>query len=301
MGATTPRPGQALAGIGFLVAATACFAVLDTTVKVVGAVVSVLLAVWFRYAFHAVAVTAIMLPIRGRSLVRTKHPRYQLLRGALLLSVSLMSFIAVQYMPVGEFTAIVMVTPLAVTLLAALFLSERVPPLRWLLVAGGFAGALMVVRPGAGLVGWAALIPLTMVFLYAWFQILTAKMARTEDPMTMHFYTGWVGALVASLLLPMVWQAVPDGRTLAQLCLIGLMGTVGHFLLILAFQRAPASTISPFLYTQIGFAMLCGWVVYGHVPGTLELAGMGMIVLCGATASVLTAREQRLPVDPPEA
>jgi drug/metabolite transporter (DMT)-like permease len=195
----------------------------------------------------------------------------------------------------------VMVTPLAVTLLAALFLRERVRPLRWLLVTGGFAGALLVVRPGGGLIGWAALLPLVMVFAYAWFQILTAKMARTEDPMTMHFYTGWVGALVASLVLPAVWQAVPDARTLAQLCLIGLMGTVGHFLLILAFQRAPASTLSPYLYTQIAFAMFCGWVVYDHVPGGLELAGITLIVLCGATASWITAREQRLPIQPPEA
>ena len=140
-----------------------------------------------------------------------------------------------------------------------------------------------------------------MVFAYAWFQVLTAKMARTEDPMTMHFYTGWAGALVASLVLPLVWQAVPDARTLAQLCLIGLMGTVGHFLLILAFQRAPASTLTPYLYTQIAFAMLCGWLVFGHVPGALELAGIALIVLCGATASWLTAREQRLPVEPPEA
>lgn len=296
-----PRPGQALAGIGFLIAATACFAVLDTTVKVVGAVISVLVAVWFRYLFQALAVTAIVLPLRGRALLRTEHPRFQALRGALLLSVSLMSFVALQYMPVGEFTALVMVTPLAVTLLAALFLRERVSLLRWLLVLGGFAGALMVVRPGAGLVGWAALFPLTMVFAYAWFQILTARLARTEDPMTMHFYTGWVGAVIASLVLPLVWQAMPDARTLAQLCLIGLMGTVGHFLLILAFQRAPASTLSPYLYTQIGFAMFCGWVVYGHVPGGLELAGIGLIVLCGITASWITAREQRLPIAPPEA
>src|SRR5690606_18876670 len=214
------------------IAATACFAVLDTTVKVVGAVVSVLLAVWFRYVFHAVAVTAIMLPLRGRALLRTDHPRFQVLRGALLLSVSALSFLAVQYMPVGEVTAIIMGPPLAVTLLAALFLGERVRPLRWALVSGGFAGALMVVRPGGGLVGWAALLPLVMVFAYAWFQILTAKMARTEDAITMHFYTGWVGALVASLVLPLVWQAIPDTRTLLLLCLIGLLGTVGHFLLI---------------------------------------------------------------------
>lgn len=303
MGAPSSPRGNAHAmlGIVFLVSATACFAVLDTAVKYVGAFVSVLVAVWFRYTFQAVAVTAVMLPMRGRSLLRTAHPRFQMLRGALLLLVSVLSFISVQYMPVGEFTAIVMITPLVVTLLAALLLKERVSALRWVLVTGGFVGALLVVQPGGDVIGWASLLPLLMVFTYAWFQILTSQMARTEDPMTMHFYTGWVGALLASVALPLAWQALPDARTFALLCLVGLMGTVGHFLLILAFARTRASTLTPYLYAQIGFAMFCGWLVFDHVPGRLELAGIAMIVLCGASASWLTARDQRLPVDQPEA
>ena len=294
-------PAQAALGILFLILATAFFAVLDTTVKVVGTVVPVLMAVWFRYAFQAVVVTAVMWPLRGRSLLRTGHPRFQLLRGALLLMVSALSVLSVQYMPVGEFTAIVMITPLVVTLLAALFLRERVAGWRWGLVAGGFAGALLVIQPGGDVIGWASLLPLVLVLTYAWFQILTSKMTRTEDPFTMHFYTGWVGALVSSLALPLAWQAIPDTTTFALLCLIGLMGTVGHFLLILAFQRTQASTLTPYLYGQIGFAMLCGWVVFGHIPGTLELVGIALIVLCGGTASWLTARDRRLPVEPPEA
>ncbi len=288
-------------GIGFLVLAVACFAVLDTAVKYVGAFVPVLMAVWFRYVFQAVAVTVFMLPVRGRSLLRTAHPRFQVLRGCLLLLVSALSFLAVQYMPVGEFTAFVMTTPLVVTLLAALFLKERVSALRWTLVGGGFLGALLVVQPGGDVIGWASLLPLLMVFTYAWFQILTSRMARTEDPMTLHFYTGWVGALVATAAVPLVWQAIPDASTFAVLCLIGLMGTVGHFLLILAFARAPASTLTPYLYAQIAFAMFCGWLVFDHIPGSLELSGIALIVVCGATASWLTAREQRLPVEPPEA
>lgn len=294
-------PAQAALGIAFLILATACFAVLDTSVKYVGAFVPVLMAVWFRYAFHAVVVTAVMLPVRGRSLLRTQHPRFQLLRGALLLTVSSLSFVALQYMPVGEFTAIVMITPLVVTLLAAVLLRERVSLLRWLLVMGGFAGALLVIQPGGEVLGWASLLPLVMVFTYAWFQILTSRMAHTEDPMTMHFYTGWVGALVSSLILPVIWKTIPDLTTFAILCLIGMMGTIGHFLLILAFKRTQASTLTPYLYGQIGFAMFCGWVVFGHVPGWLELLGIAMIVLCGATASWLTARDRRLPVEPPEA
>lgn len=293
-GARTPL------GIAFLVLAVACFAVLDTAVKYVGAFVPVLVAVWFRYVFQAVAVTAFMLPVRGRSLLYTEHPRFQLLRGGLLLTVSALSFVAVQFMPVGEFTAFVMTTPLVVTLLAALFLKERVSWLRWLLVSGGFVGALLVVQPGGASFGWVTLLPLAMVVTYAWFQILTSRLARTEDPMTMHFYTGWVGALIASAVLPLVWQAMPDATSFALLCLIGLMGTVGHFLLILAFARAPASTLTPFLYTQIGFAMLCGWLVFDHIPGALELAGIALIVVCGATASWLTAREKQPLLQPPE-
>lgn len=295
-----PAPAAAL-GVMFLVLATACFAVLDTTVKVVGATFSIVVAVWFRYVFQAVAVAAFMLPRHGRQLLKTDHPRYQLVRGVLLLMVSALSFISVQYMPVGEFTAIIMITPLAVTLLAALFLKEKVSLLRWTLVGGGFAGALLVVRPGGDVIGWASLLPLVMVLTYACFQILTSKMARTENAMTMHLYTGWVGAILATLVLPLFWQAIPDLRTLALLCLIGLAGTVGHFLLILAFARAPASTLTPFLYGQIGFAMLCGWLVFDHVPGAVELAGIAMIVGCGATASWLTAREKRPAVVPPEA
>ena len=283
-----------------VILAMACFTGVDGLVKYLGAWVPLVVVMWFRYMFHAVVVTAVMLPLRGRSLVRTAHPRFQVLRGSLLLAVSAISFVALQYMPVGEFTAIVMITPLVVTLLAALFLRERVPPLRWVLVFGGFAGALLVVQPGGDVIGWASLLPLLMVVTYAWFQILTSRMARTEDPMTMHFYTGWVGALIATAVLPLVWQAMPDARTFAILCLVGLMGTVGHFLLILAFARAPASTLTPYLYAQIGFAMLCGWLVFDHIPGALELAGIALIVVCGATASWLTAREKQPLLQPPE-
>jgi drug/metabolite transporter (DMT)-like permease len=293
---------RALTGIGLAVAATACFAVLDTTVKTVGAVVSVLLVIWFRYLFHAVAMTAWLLPRRGRAALRTAHPRFQLLRGVLLLSLSLLGFIALQRMPVGEFTAILMVTPLAVTLLGATLLKERVTAWQWALVVGGFAGALLVVRPVGSDIGWAGLLPLVMVFLAACFQILTAKMARTEDPLTMHFYTGWVGALVASALLPFVWQAIPDGRTLALLVLVGAAGTLGHLLFIFAYQRAPASTIAPYLYAQIAFAMLLGWAVFDHTPGAIELTGIALIVLCGAVSGWRTARgRSAVPVvQPPE-
>ena len=135
---------QTLHGIGLLILAVACFAVLDTSVKYVGPFVPILVAVWFRYLFQALAVTVFVLPSRGSSLLKTQHPRFQLLRGALLLTVSGLSFLGVQFMPVGAFTAFVMTTPLVVTLMAALFLKERVSGARWALVAGGLIGGFFI-------------------------------------------------------------------------------------------------------------------------------------------------------------
>ena len=141
----TVRP---LAGIGLVVAAVLCFAALDTTVKYISFSVPLLMALWVRYAFQAVATTISVLPVRGMSVLRTMHPKFQVLRGVLLLVSSLFAFASLKYMPVGEFTAIVMIAPLAITLLAATVLKEHVSRTRWALVAGGFAGSLIIIRPG---------------------------------------------------------------------------------------------------------------------------------------------------------
>ena len=294
MTGATRTPPNTLAGIALLVAAVACFAVLDTTTKIVSLSVPALMAMWFRYAFQAIATTVAMLPSRGWSLLRTAHPKFQCLRGVLLLATSMFAFFSLKHMPVGEFTAIVMITPLVITLLASLTLGERVSVLRWALVIGGFVGTLIIIRPGGKQFSWAMLLPLGLVISHAWFQILTSRLARTEDPVTMHFYSGWVGMLLASLALPFVWTWLDSWTLWAGLALMGLMGTVGHFMMILAYARAPVSTLTPFLYAQIGFAMLGGWLAFSHVPDDLSLLGMGMIAVCGATGAWLAVRESRV-------
>jgi drug/metabolite transporter (DMT)-like permease len=287
-------PPHALAGIAFLVAAVACFAVLDTTTKFISLSVPVLMALWFRYAFQAIATTVAVLPSRGWDLLRTAHPKFQCLRGLLLLTTSVLAFYSLKFMPVGEFTAIIMITPLVITLLASITLGERVSVLRWALVIGGFVGTLIIIRPGGDSFSWAMLLPLGLVASHAWFQILTSRLARTEDPVTMHFYTGWVGTLLASLALPFAWTWLDSWTLWAGLALMGLMGTVGHFMMILAYARASVSTLTPFLYAQIGFAMVGGWLAFSHVPDQLSLLGMGMIAACGAAGAWLAVRESRI-------
>ncbi|MFZ3119765.1 MAG: DMT family transporter [Variovorax sp.] len=298
-GARDRESERILAGIGLVLLSVACFATLDTATKISVTMVPILMGVWFRYAFQAVATSLVLLPRHGPGLLRTAHPRYHVLRGALLLTTSVFAFFSLRYMPLAEFTSIVLIAPLAVTLLAATVLKEQVSPLRWALVAGGFAGTLVILRPGGTAFSWAMLLPFGLVVTNAWFQVLTSKLAQTENPLTMHFYTGWVGTLLASVALPFVWQSLP-WQWWALLCLMGLMGTVGHFMLILAFQRAPASTLTPYLYAQIAFAMLGGWLVFSHVPDVVSLVGMGMIAACGAAGAWLTVRERRVPIEPAE-
>lgn len=291
----------ALVGIGCAVLATACFATLDSSVKLMGATLPIVTIIWIRYLVQAVVVSAALLPTRGLAALRTDHPRFQLLRGVLLLSTSVLGFFSLRHMPVGEFTAVVMVTPLAITVLASVVLKEQVSGLRWVLVALGFGGTLVVLRPGSDAFQWATLLPLALVGCNAWFQVLTSRLARTENPMAMQFYGGWVGTLLLALLLPFGWQMPADALTWAKLIGMGLAGTLGHHLLTIAYRRTPAATLMPFLYAQIGFAMMAGFIIFSHVPDAIALAGIVMIALSSALGAWLTVRESRIVVQPAEA
>ena len=292
------RAATTLTGILLAIVAMVCFAALDTVTKYVSVSVPVFMAIWFRYTVQAVLTTAVVLPLRGRAVLRTAHPKFQVLRGVLLLSTSLLAFLSLRFMPVGEFTAIVMIAPLIITLLAATLLGERVTPLRWALVAGGFTGTLIIIRPGQEAFEWHTLLPISLAFCMAWFQTLTSKLAKTEDPATMHLYTGWVAALVSALGLPFVWQTLPSAQLWWLIALVGVLGAIGHFLLILGYQRAPAATLTPYLYTQIGFAMLGGWLLFSHVPDGFAFFGMAMIAVCGAAGAWLVVREGKMIIEP---
>ena len=289
-----------LAGIGFVILSVACFAILDTTTKHISASVPILLALWFRYLIQAVFSTVFFLPKRGMSLFKTEHPKFQMVRGALLFGSSLCAFFGLKYLPVGEFTAIASITPLVVTLMGALSLGEKVRTLRWALVLGAFAGTMVIVRPGSQHFDWVLIFPLVLILTNSGFQLLTSRMARTEDPVTMNVLTGWVGTALGAFLLPFVWELPTEWFVWAQLLLMGSFATVGHYLLILAFSKAPATVLTPYFYTQIVFAMLGGWLIFDHMPDHWTLVGIGVVTLCGALGAWLTVRESRIQIMPVE-
>jgi drug/metabolite transporter (DMT)-like permease len=282
-----------LTGIVFAIFASACFATLDTTVQYLSAFVPILMALWFRYTFQTVVAAAVLLPLHGTAVLRTAHPRFHLVRGLLLLTSTALAFSSLKVMQVSEFTAIIMITPLAITLMASLVLKEHVSLQRWLLVLGGFIGAVVIIRPGRSSFDPVLLLPLGIVVSNAAFQLLTSKMAKTENPMTIQLYTGLVGMVVASLILPFVWVSLPSWHLWLLLLLMGVASSGGHFLLILAYKKTPAATLTPYLYAQIVFAMLGGWLIFRYVPDGWSMLGIGLIALCGVLGAWLTVREAR--------
>lgn len=298
--------GRSALGVGLMVASAACFATMDTTTRYLGALLPLQLMLWARYALHAL-VMALWLGLARATTFRTTNVRFQVLRGVLLLGSSTLAFHALQHIPVAEFTAIVMLTPVLVTLFAAWLLHEHVSLPRWALVGGGFIGALIVIRPGSGLFGWAVLLPLAAAFTNAGFQVITSKMGSGESALTTNFYTGLTGT---ALLTPVLLASPVDARaTLAAapplqwglLAGIGLLGTGGHLLLIMSLGKAKTSTLMPFLYTQIGFAALIGWLVFRAVPDFWGWVGMAVIATCGAASAWLNVRAAPKPVSEVEA
>jgi drug/metabolite transporter (DMT)-like permease len=282
-----------LAGIAFAIAASACFAVLDTTVQYLSAFVPILMALWIRYTFQAVATAAWLLPTRGIAMLHTVQPKFQVVRGLLLLTSTGFAFASLKVIPVSEFTAIVMITPLVITLISATLLKQTVSPLRWLLVIGGFVGTMVIIRPNHHGFNIALLLPLCCVVSNSAFQLLTSKMAKAEDPLTTNLYTGIVGMVVASAVLPFAFTWLPSWHLWALLLVMGVSSTTGHCLLLVAYQKTSTAVLMPYLYTQIIFALLFGWVVFRYVPDGWSMLGIALIGVCGAAGAWLTVREQR--------
>lgn len=299
-GTTNTRNIQQSPGRAFLLltAAMCCFAVLDTTTKSAMARVPPVMALWAVFLLQTVLTTGYLLRRRGpagfQTRMQTRHLRLHLLRGTLMLGVQGLAFLSLRFLPVGEFTALAMTTPLLVTLLAARVLGEHVSVMRLLLVGGGLLGTLVIVRPGSNALGWAMLLPVALVLVNACLQLLTSRLARTEDAIATLCYSSITATLLISLPLYWFWQTLADPLLWLQLLLMGLAASSGNLLFIMSFERAPAATLMPYMYLQIGLGILGGWLAFGQMPDAQSLLGIALIALCGVAGGLLTLRERRV-------
>ena len=278
-------------GILLIITATLSFALLDSATRHITQLAPVLMLLWFRYAFQAVTTFVLRFPVQKTKLFATPNPKFQALRGVLLLTTSLCSFFGLKYLPVAEFTAMIMLSPLVATAMAAVMLKSHVSRLRWVLMVVGLSGVLLVVRPGGQVFGWALLFPLLLVSTYAGFQVLTSRLSGDENPYTTHFYTGLVGTLAMSPALFWNWSTPALVTYWPWFLALGFFGTFGHLMLIRAFNRASAVVLSPYLYTQIAFATLASWLFFSHVPDALAWVGIAVIAVSGVGNALLSIHE----------
>ncbi|WP_343210913.1 DMT family transporter [Ancylobacter lacus] len=278
-----------LAGIGLICAAFFVFAVLDATVKWLGTHLNAMEIVWARYMGQFVLSCAVLNPWVTPGVWRTRRPVLQVVRSLLLLGTTLGNFYALQYLQLDQTISITFSMPFFVALLAGPILGEWIGVRRWLAIMVGFSGVLLVVRPGVADIHPAILASLASALCYALYNVTTRLLAATDSTATTMFYSSSLGAGLTSLALPWVWSAPEGAAVLGNLALTGLYGGIGHLLLVLAHRRAPAAVLAPFLYTEIIWMVLAGWVIFGQTPTPWTLAGAGVVIASGL---YLIARER---------
>ncbi|MEI2414669.1 DMT family transporter [Orrella sp. JC864] len=288
-----------LGGVALLYLSMWCLATLDASGKWAMAQGAPLVLVsWMRYVVHVVLVALLIVPLRGLSVLKPRQLRDQLLRGLVMLAATLMFFSTLRYLPQAEATAIVFLAPLLVLAAAPWVLKEPPRLSRWVAAGVGFAGVLIVIRPGSGLHPVGVLCGLVTACLFAGQFIATRRLAG-ENPFTTLLWSGGVGAVGMSLILPFTLAsglpAIARLGTLEWLVLVstGISGGLGHLLQIQAYRNAPASMLAPFAYLQITCAATLGWLIWSHFPGPLTWLGIGITCGSGVVIAVLEWRRQR--------
>lgn len=278
---TLSENARTLQGIALISLTVFLFAVLDTTSKYLTRFYPVNYVLWVRYLFHMVAVVSILTPRYGIRFMRTSRPLVQILRGLLLAGTSVSFVFAIKHMPIAEATAIQFLSPLIVTLLAIVFLKEKVGPSHWVAIAAGFTGVLIVIRPGSAIFTWMALMPLAAAFMFASYQILTRSLAGHENPHTSIFYPGLVGFVLMSATLMQSWVLPQSFGHCLLLAGAGLVGGLSHLVMIRAYEVASASRLAPFSYAQVVWVTIGGYLVFDNLPDTWSFIGIAIIISGG--------------------
>jgi drug/metabolite transporter (DMT)-like permease len=171
-------------------------------------------------------------------------------------------------------------SPILLTALAGPVLGEQVGLRRWLGVAAGFTGAMIIIRPGMGVFALAALPPLAAALTNALYQLTTRKVADADAPIVSITQMPLFGAIVTSIIVPFFWQEPTAWEWFLLVCM-GMFGAVSHYCLIRAFDAAPASAVAPFGYTTLIWAVIIGFVLFDELPDIWTFGGAGVIIASG--------------------
>jgi drug/metabolite transporter (DMT)-like permease len=272
---------SSLTGIALMCCALACFSCLDTTAKYLNTHMDTLQTIWARYMSAFVLAFFMFNPLSRPGLLRTKKPVMQFVRSALLLGSTAFNFYAINVLQLNQVLSIMFATPLLVAAVAGPILGEWIGWRRWVAIVIGFTGVLLVTRPGAGGIHPAALFAVASVGCYVFYIITTRILSRYDSSETTLFYSNLVGAAGMSFVLPFVWSPPQSVFLVFLMVMVGGLGSFGHYLLIAAHRLAPASTLAPFIYTQIVWTTGLGFLVFHEVPNAWTISGAAVVIASG--------------------
>ncbi len=276
-------------GILFMVTGTMIVPVMDAIAKFLGDSLSPVQITWGRFLFQFILMGVAIIPLLGVRALWPKRPGIHAVRGILLAIATTFFFFSLQALELANAIAIFFVQPMILTLLAMLFLGEKIGWHRKGAVLAGFLGALLVIQPGSDSFTPAALLPMCAAFFFSCYLVVTRSVANIDHPLIMQFASGFGAAVALSLVLlaglltdsPQWTPVLPDLMQWFWLMLIGLIAAVGHLLVVIAVNRAPASLLAPFGYVEIIAATALGWLIFDDWPDALSWLGITVIVLSG--------------------
>jgi drug/metabolite transporter (DMT)-like permease len=288
---TRSSPSQRpLLGIGIMLIAMAVLPFLDVIAKHLGDIgVPVLQIVWARMFFGTFLTLPIVVGQFGWKPILTPDSLgIQIIRSLLLLTSTGLYFWSLKYLPVADALAIFFVQALAVTLLSPFMLGEHVGVRRWLATIVGFIGTLIIIRPGFQTFNLGILLALGSGFATAVYMLLTRKIAGRAPALLTTLHTNAAGMVLVSIAVLFVWQT-PRLTEWGLFVLLAAIATLGHYLIVRAFDYAEASTLAPFSYTEIIMAVAGGWWFFGDFPDFWTFLGVGILI---ASAVYMSYRER---------
>jgi drug/metabolite transporter (DMT)-like permease len=278
-----------MVGILLILGSSLVFALADAVAKVLVGSLPPVQVFWMR----SVVVLSLTIPFillrKGPQAFRTARPGWQVTRSLMIVASSMMFLTGLSYLPLADASAINFIWPMLITVFSALFLREQVGIRRALATVVGFAGMLIMLRPGTGAFQPAAIFPIIAATLWALASVMTRSISRDDAAETTMFWSALVAVSASSLVVPFVWQ-MPTGQEVLFAFLIGLGSTFGHGMVIFAYSRTFASTLAPYSYTQLIWAAAAGYVIFGTLPDRWIVAGTIII----AASGIYTAHRERV-------
>ena len=254
--------------------------IMDGIAKYLSADLPILQITWARYFFTVFFTLPIMFFLFKKYLVWTTKPKLQFLRGLILLIANICFFYSISIISLAKALTLAFIAPLIVTAFSPFFLGEKVGYRRWLAVIIGFAGSLVVIRPGFVEINFASIAALITGFMYGFYLIITRKLSSSDNPLLTLLLTGVVGAIIISLVMPIVWVQ-PSLKQWSLMAAVGIFACIGHFFLILSLKYADASKLAPFSYFEIVTNIIIGYYFFGDFPDNWTFLGLFIIISAG--------------------